>query len=267
MKHNCDVIRDLMPLCVDNAASEASRRMLADHLAECRECAEAYNEMKTELPQEALEHPAFDAEMKLLQKAQLRRKYRSVFIGVLIGVLVVVGLGYFIYKNIFFFDYELPVDQFDIQLSRRENGDIIQTATQYIDRSVAWGVYTRPSIGQLVMSARSNPFNATVPEERKTYIARLDNLFWVEGEGLFMIKMVHDEELDCYYLENIVVEEVWIAQERHSPGTHDADRLIYQRGDDISMASAELEAMFVNEDASHGTRQEHWERWLERYNR
>ena len=35
MKYECDVIRDLIPLYIDDVASTASRRMVEEHLAEC----------------------------------------------------------------------------------------------------------------------------------------------------------------------------------------------------------------------------------------
>lgn len=64
-KAECNVVRDLMPLCIDGAASEESQRMVTEHVAGCETCAEAYGEMQTVLPQmsaqkenAALEHAA-----------------------------------------------------------------------------------------------------------------------------------------------------------------------------------------------------------------
>mgnify|MGYP002547768194 CR=1 FL=1 len=38
MKENCEVIRDLLPLVQDGVASEASCRMVQEHLEECEAC-------------------------------------------------------------------------------------------------------------------------------------------------------------------------------------------------------------------------------------
>ena len=38
MKYDCDVIRDLIPLCLDRVASESSRRAVNEHIAECQFC-------------------------------------------------------------------------------------------------------------------------------------------------------------------------------------------------------------------------------------
>lgn len=50
MNKDCNVVRDLMPLCIDGAASEESQQMVTEHVAECSECATVYGEMQTALP-------------------------------------------------------------------------------------------------------------------------------------------------------------------------------------------------------------------------
>lgn len=50
MKYKCDVIRDLMPLCVDDAATEASKNAVVEHIAECTECEKYYSKVINEIP-------------------------------------------------------------------------------------------------------------------------------------------------------------------------------------------------------------------------
>ena len=38
MKYNCDLISDLLPLYKDEICSEASRKIIEEHLAECPNC-------------------------------------------------------------------------------------------------------------------------------------------------------------------------------------------------------------------------------------
>lgn len=45
MKENCEIIRDLLPLYIDNICSEGSRKMVDDHLANCPECMNIKNKM------------------------------------------------------------------------------------------------------------------------------------------------------------------------------------------------------------------------------
>mgnify|MGYP000890224871 CR=1 FL=1 len=50
MKRNCDMVRDLMPLCIDGAASEESQQVVAEHVAECKSCQQIYQDMQGSLP-------------------------------------------------------------------------------------------------------------------------------------------------------------------------------------------------------------------------
>ena len=42
MKYKCDMVKDLMPLCLDHEASESSEQTVIEHLAECRECSKYF---------------------------------------------------------------------------------------------------------------------------------------------------------------------------------------------------------------------------------
>ena len=42
MKYECDPIRDLMPLCADGAASDASKKAVRTHTEACTECAKVW---------------------------------------------------------------------------------------------------------------------------------------------------------------------------------------------------------------------------------
>ena len=49
MKYPCDMIRDLMPLCADSAASDASAQAVREHIGTCTECARLWDEMQQKL--------------------------------------------------------------------------------------------------------------------------------------------------------------------------------------------------------------------------
>jgi hypothetical protein len=50
MKYKCEMVRDLMPLCVDDVASETSKKIVVEHIAECKECVDYYSKMVNEIP-------------------------------------------------------------------------------------------------------------------------------------------------------------------------------------------------------------------------
>jgi hypothetical protein len=45
MKYNCDLISDLLPLYKDEICSEASRKIVEEHLAECQDCKKMLNSL------------------------------------------------------------------------------------------------------------------------------------------------------------------------------------------------------------------------------
>lgn len=60
MKYDHEVIRDLMPLCIDGIASEKSRQTVEAHLKECPDCAKEWksmqqNTIQTEQPEAVLQ--------------------------------------------------------------------------------------------------------------------------------------------------------------------------------------------------------------------
>lgn len=93
MKYECDVIRDLMPLCAEGMASEASERTMQAHLAECRDCAEEWESFKdgsapfpeTEVPEETKQYAKTAKRVK-------HRIIRLIVIAVVTTVLVLVGI-------------------------------------------------------------------------------------------------------------------------------------------------------------------------------
>lgn len=78
MKNECNVVRDLMPLCIDGVASGDSQQLVEAHRAACPSCAEIYRQMQQELPdvdekrdESAMEHAA--------KAARTKRKIRALW--------------------------------------------------------------------------------------------------------------------------------------------------------------------------------------------
>ena len=45
---HCDIIRDLLPSYIDGLTSEASTKLVEEHLAQCPQCRSCYEAMKNE---------------------------------------------------------------------------------------------------------------------------------------------------------------------------------------------------------------------------
>ena len=46
MKYECDMVRDLLPLYQDSVCSEASRKIVEEHLQECSTCQQMAERIK-----------------------------------------------------------------------------------------------------------------------------------------------------------------------------------------------------------------------------
>lgn len=102
MKHDCDIVRDLMPMCIDGTASEKAKAMVDEHVAECPPCEKVYAEMKGETKLELPVQPAAPEFVTTVRKMKNRRKRRTwltLFTGVVIAAVVALAgfVGYFWY--------------------------------------------------------------------------------------------------------------------------------------------------------------------------
>ena len=72
MKVSCDVIRDLLPLYTDQAASADTVALVEEHLASCPACREELGRLGTALPAEpeGVELPEVEPELSGLPKAE-----------------------------------------------------------------------------------------------------------------------------------------------------------------------------------------------------
>ena len=98
MKYEHKMIQDLMPLCIDGAASEESRAAVEAHVAECAECAAVWREMQSEIP-------AFHAEAEVPSDPEterytaaamrVRRRHRSRALLTVCAVLLLAAAGWY----------------------------------------------------------------------------------------------------------------------------------------------------------------------------
>lgn len=102
MKQECEIVRDLMPLVLDDVASDGSKHMVSAHVQTCAECAAYMNQLKADLPagqKGAVDsHAAFDAAAQTLRKQKRRRTLRNILLGALI--VCILGLA-----NLYCFDW------------------------------------------------------------------------------------------------------------------------------------------------------------------
>lgn len=87
MKLPCEMIQDLLPLYHDGVCSQVSKTLVTEHLKECPDCANAMQNLKSEL-----QMPKLDAdETKPLKTIKRRWQKKTWLAGLLIGILLFFG--------------------------------------------------------------------------------------------------------------------------------------------------------------------------------
>ena len=77
MNKECDTIRDLMPLVLDDVASENSKNMVTRHVEDCKECREYMDQLIADLPTATAEEVRQEQQANQEAARMLRRKKRT----------------------------------------------------------------------------------------------------------------------------------------------------------------------------------------------
>lgn len=86
MNKQCEIVRDLLPLYIDDACSSASAQLVEEHIAECGECAELQLAMKSDKYSSALE---LEKENIIARHTRMQKR-KSLVVGACIaGVLCI----------------------------------------------------------------------------------------------------------------------------------------------------------------------------------
>lgn len=94
MTDRCNIIRDLIPLVIDNAASEDSAQCVKAHIKTCEDCRSCYENMQAVLSESKVreeEQKEFSRAAEKLRKKRRVRILRNVVLGVLIGCILAFG--------------------------------------------------------------------------------------------------------------------------------------------------------------------------------
>ncbi len=91
MKHNCEIIKDLIPLYCDEACSDASKKLVEEHTAECTFCFDELKKMKSDsvlLYVNANEEKANKTVIKKVKKKIILKRVIAVLVAVVITAAV-----------------------------------------------------------------------------------------------------------------------------------------------------------------------------------
>lgn len=131
-KNECNIVRDLMPLVLDRAASDDSHELVETHIASCEECRKQYDGMKADLPENIRaeyeeEQKQFADALKAVRKKKLKRRVCRVVLAALI-CMVAALIGLFAYDALFW-KMTVPVDNslYSLGMSETKDGRYVIT--------------------------------------------------------------------------------------------------------------------------------------------
>lgn len=234
----CNVVRDLMPLCIDGAASEESRKAVVEHVWKCEKCAEVYKEMQGHLLPGQRDDTNYldEAARRLYRKRQNRKRSLIAVTCVLTAIIVLMAMwGYDYATNSAIFPVAL--DEYNIFLTRtREDGRIIVNIDMN-DKTLIYGYGgygVKEEEGSVYyLSVQTTLIREHYPEPQHILTDVYNSWYWINGA--------------VYYGDPAITQP--IASIRAFCG--DDEKIIYQRGDDIPLCSEELEAYYDAWDAYH----------------
>ena len=100
MKYPCGIIKDLLPLYIDEVCNEESKQAVENHLAECEACRKYYEAMKATEGYVEKENPADENMVNSLKtvKNKLHKKITTIVLSVVVAAVACIG-GYHLLFN------------------------------------------------------------------------------------------------------------------------------------------------------------------------
>ncbi|MBE6972173.1 MAG: hypothetical protein E7446_08720 [Ruminococcaceae bacterium] len=133
----CDVIRDLLPLCADDVASEETRSLVKAHIRTCADCRALYESMC-----KPLESTPTEKEMDYMAavKKENRRFLRKLY-GIVLLIVVILFVGRALRYNSWVYSSE-PVDRTTVERK------LPQTLLTEDEKALAKEIFSLPQVQQ-----------------------------------------------------------------------------------------------------------------------
>lgn len=182
----CAVARDLMVLCVDGLASEASQRRVKRHVKDCPPCKLVWQDMRTPAvpePPTPVEDPQFDQAVRKVRSKQKWRSLRKVLLGVLLAVLVALaGLAAWGYwgEQV---EVSLYEHFYDMQARYTTDGEMYIRVSA-VPQSAVLQVRINPETGSLIAwmtTSRATDWQNASLADRDYYIGQVEKMTQDEG--------------------------------------------------------------------------------------
>lgn len=102
MKRECNIVRDILPLYIENMASEETKEFVEAHLSKCPECNELYTSMisngEEEIEDEEVKKKIIP--LKIVKQKLLCKRIVTSVIAAVLSVAILLGAGTAVYEYV-----------------------------------------------------------------------------------------------------------------------------------------------------------------------
>ncbi len=202
---NCNIIRDLLPLYVDDACSEETKAMIAEHLTSCESCRKEYEDLKAHEDIEFFPEIDID-EGKAIKSFAHKIRIKSILkiiISIIATIITIFMLAFVLYVPSF------PAKYKDGMISVDTSSDTTRIDIHLRNYKTAYAVYYLNDDGtyDLYITIEKNLWSTIVPDTNKEskYIFINDDICASVKFGTYEIdfRTPTDYHLGhIYYVEN-----------------------------------------------------------------
>ena len=227
MKNNCDTIKDLLPLYVDGVASDASKEMILEHLKECPSCCAFLDSLNSRLSENKKELEREKATFSQVASHMKRRRLiKRVLLVVLI--LIVIAAAWPIGVRLY---YRFVVDPQNSYTSAMNSTDFSATLSTLSDGQtvISLRTYTLMPRSMVLTESQTSTGGRTLHIDLMGYTRRQGNARAQTVVGFLP------------FLDN------------YETVTYGSDAaLLWEKGQDMTPASEEMEAYQAAKEALQG---------------
>ena len=212
MKINCNIIRDLLPLYNDKITSKESNELIEEHLSQCEDCKNYYEEIKEDISNN------LDLDEKNILKNFLKQIKKKKFIAIILTIIITIvivlkSMDIFNEENLFIKDYNNEL----ITIEENEDNSLIAIINtidyskcnvileQNIDNTIDVYISLSQSIKDKIKPDKEFKKVGILPKCKDNYIEEnlKYNWLWEDGKGKIVLKPINDniKILNIYYLE------------------------------------------------------------------
>ena len=200
MTYPCGIIRDLLPLYIDDVCNEESKQAVENHLSECEKCRNYYNSMKSTEGFVAKENDNSE-DMKMANnlknvKSKINKKIRNIVLGA-VAAMVFVIVGVTLLFNVAL--KEVSPDDVIVSANVYSFEELIENSASNVPNSESVTIYSDDSDNSQKIEVRIPEIGEITVTEDTIEMNKYVTVFSVSSE-YFIRTIKHEIKGDTIYI-------------------------------------------------------------------